>query len=50
MLDLVATTGGDGDNKILLWNVRNGEIVSDLNASYRLVPDVSYLTSIDFLH
>lgn len=32
---LIATSGGDGDNQILLWNVRSGELATDLNASYR---------------
>ena len=37
MVDLVATAGGEGDNQILLWNIRSGEMASDLNADYRLV-------------
>lgn len=32
---LAATSGGDGDNKLLLWNVLTGELASDLNAAYR---------------
>lgn len=36
-LGLAATSGGDGDNKLLLWNVLTGELASDLNAAYRLV-------------
>ena len=36
-LGLAATSGGEGDNKLLLWNVSTGELASDLNAAYRLV-------------
>ena len=37
ILGLAATSGGEGDNKLLLWNVSTGELASDLNSSYRLV-------------
>lgn len=37
ILGLAATSGGVGDNKLLLWNVSTGELVSDLNAVHRLV-------------
>ncbi|KAG0559778.1 hypothetical protein KC19_10G128500 [Ceratodon purpureus] len=32
---LAATSGGDGDNRLLLWNVSTGKLASDLNAAYR---------------
>lgn len=34
---LVATSGGEGESEILLWNVRTGELASDLNAEIRQV-------------
>lgn len=37
ILGLAATSGGEGDNQLLLWNVSTGELASDLNATYRLV-------------
>jgi hypothetical protein len=37
ILGLAATSGGEGDSKLLLWNVSTGELASDLNAAYRLV-------------
>lgn len=51
--DLIATSGGDGDNQILLWNVRSGELATDLNASYRFVSVVlsfviKFDTTVDF--
>ncbi|KAL2635223.1 hypothetical protein R1flu_006702 [Riccia fluitans] len=33
---LVATSGGEGESELLLWNVRTGELASDLNAEMRL--------------
>jgi hypothetical protein len=30
---LAATSGGEGDSKLLLWNVSTGELASDLNAA-----------------
>lgn len=35
ILGLAATSGGEGDNRLLLWNVSTGELASDLNAAYR---------------
>ncbi|CAK9202868.1 unnamed protein product [Sphagnum troendelagicum] len=32
---LAATSGGEGDSKLLLWNILRGELVADLNAAYR---------------
>lgn len=32
---LVATSGGEGESELLLWNVRTGELASDLNAEMR---------------
>jgi WD40 repeat protein len=32
---LAATSGGEGDNQLLLWNVSTGELASDLNVTYR---------------
>lgn len=36
-LGFVVISGGDGDNKLLFWNVLIGELVFDLNVVYRLV-------------
>jgi hypothetical protein len=33
ILGLAATSGGEGDSKLLLWNVSTGELASDLNAA-----------------
>ncbi|KAH6555914.1 hypothetical protein KP509_1Z218100 [Ceratopteris richardii] len=33
--DQVATSGGNGDSQILLWNVNRGELTCDLNANLR---------------
>ncbi|KAG0566908.1 hypothetical protein KC19_7G096500 [Ceratodon purpureus] len=44
---LAATSGGEGDNKLLLWNVSTGELASDLNAAYR--QERSDLLSMDAL-
>lgn len=35
ILGLAATSGGEGDNRLLLWNVSTGELASDLNTAYR---------------
>ncbi|KAL3692722.1 hypothetical protein R1sor_006373 [Riccia sorocarpa] len=32
---LVATSGGEGESELLLWNVRTGELAADLNADMR---------------
>lgn len=37
LIGLAATSGGEGDNQILLWNVQSGQLASDLNLGYRLV-------------
>ena len=33
--DVVATSGGQGDNQVLLWNVSSGEMSCDLNKELR---------------
>lgn len=37
LIGLAATSGGEGDNQILLWNVQSGQLASDLNLGYRSV-------------
>lgn len=32
---LVATSGGIGDDKLLLWNALRGELAADLNMNLR---------------
>ncbi|CAM6096653.1 unnamed protein product [Calypogeia fissa] len=44
---LLATSGGEGESEILLWNVRTGELASDLNGEIR--QRSSYLQSMDAL-
>lgn len=40
LVGLAATSGGEGDSQLLLWNVSNGELASDINAGYRLLSNV----------
>lgn len=32
---LVATSGGEGDSQLLLWNVLRGELAADINVNVR---------------
>jgi hypothetical protein len=32
---LVATSGGESDGRLLLWNVLSGELSADINANMR---------------
>jgi hypothetical protein len=43
---LAATSGGEGDSKLLLWNILRGELVADLNAAYRYLSLILLKSSI----
>ncbi len=45
-IGLAATSGGEGDSKLLLWNILRGELVADLNAAYRYLSLILLKSSI----
>ncbi|BBN04469.1 hypothetical protein MPTK1_3g04900 [Marchantia polymorpha subsp. ruderalis] len=48
---LVATSGGEGESELLLWNVRTGELASDLNAEMRqLRSNLPSMDAMKFCH
>lgn len=44
LIGLAATSGGEGDNQILLWNVQSGQLASDLNLGYRSVFEFTFIS------